>query len=314
MTYLIIGAPIGMKMTLQIMLAVLFMLPVIIGVSYLLGDSLFKKFDFIQERLEKIKEQAFSQESIDSSIVEIGAINDHINFVSDKMETLIGDLTRKNSYLANLLLSVAHDIKTPIMIINGYVEEVQDGLIDKEKLPEVLHLIKEEVRFLDSLSVETLEFLASQKEAHLYAKKESVHVRRFVEEEVFPLLPKQKDVHYLNQVEEACHISFHPSDLKKIMTNILFNALKYTKEGYICIENEGESLRFKNSGEAIDDQYKEKIFEPFFTVSKSRNRKEGGFGLGLSIVRNISLHNGYECFLEKSDVQETVFCLRPIKG
>ena len=86
-------------------------------------------------------------------------INIHMNFLAQHMESLIRDLKQKNRNLSDLLTSMAHDIKTPITVLNGYIDEIDDGLITAEQLPHVLKHMKEEVKFLDELTVDMLAYI-----------------------------------------------------------------------------------------------------------------------------------------------------------
>lgn len=72
---------------------------------------------------------------------------------------------------------------------------------------------------------------------------------------------------------------------------------------------QNEIILFENTGETIDLSLKHKIFEPFYTVSKSKNRKEGGFGLGLSIVKNLCHNNECACYLQSSNESKTIFAI-----
>ncbi|MGB5792085.1 ATP-binding protein, partial [Poseidonibacter sp.] len=102
---------------------------------------------------------------------------------------------------------------------------------------------------------------------------------------------------------------FNKIDLKKICINILSNAIKYTKKGYVKVYMQDDSILFQNNGEEIKAEFKNKIFEPFFTISKSKNRKYSGCGLGLSIVNNLSKNNDYKTVLKSSDSEKTIFSL-----
>jgi two-component system sensor histidine kinase SaeS len=92
--------------------------------------------------------------------------------------------------------------------------------------------------------------------------------------------------------------------------NILSNAIIHTETGYVKIYNDKQTMFFENTGEEIKNEYKTKIFEPFFTIDKSKNRKTVGFGLGLSIVRNLSTNNNYEVALYSSNKHKTTFYLK----
>lgn len=305
-TFFIIGAPIGMKMFLQIILAIIFMLPIIILISYLIGKYLSIKFTRISKRLEMIKEENFLKSNDGSFILEIEEINVHMNYLAKQLNELIKNLKLKNQNLSNLLISMSHDIKTPITIINGYIEEIEDDLVKKDDLPSVLLHMKTEINFLDELTIDMLNYINSMKENK---EKESIHIHSFINKEIFPILPVKNGINYINGLDKEHIIIFNRMDLKKVCLNIFTNALRHTPQGYIKIINENESILFENNGDIINLKFKDKIFEPFFTISKNRDKKESGFGLGLSIVKNLSHNNFYHSYLKNSDENRTVFCL-----
>ena len=307
MTYVIIGQKIGYKMFMEISLTILFLTPLIGIISYLLGKYLSNKFSFIKSRLQNIKEERYTKDINRYSIKEIEEINQDINFLSVQIETLISDLKQKNQNLSNLLISMAHDIKTPITILNGYVEEIEDGIVSTDEMPQVLEHMKEEVKFLDELTIDILNFITSTQKNKI---KQKINFYSLVQKEIFPILPKREDLKYINEIDKDFLIEFNQIDLKKVSLNLINNAIRHTKNGYIKIYNDKESIIFENNGEEIHEEFKDKIFEPFFTISKSKNRKKSGFGLGLSIVKNLCSNNGYTCTLQRSDTIKTVFLLR----
>ncbi len=311
LTYIIIGKPIGMPMVIQIILVIIFLAPIVGIISYYLGSYLSNKFHFIQFRLTDIKNQNFILDKSSSKIKEIEDINENINFLSAQLKHLFKDLKQKNQNLSNLLISMAHDIKTPITILNGYIEEIEDDMISEKELPYALKHMREEIKFLDELTVDMLEFITSMQEQK---STEDINLKDFINYEVFPILPKSKDIEHINEVGEDILISFNKTDLKKICINILTNSIKYTSKGYIKIYTLEKIIYFENSGEKIDEKYKKKIFEPFFTISKSKNRKKSGFGLGLSIVKNLAQNNGYEICLKSSNERQTIFQLKEKKS
>ncbi len=309
LTYIIIGKPIGMPMVIQIVFVVIFLTPVVGIISFILGRYLSRKFDFIKNRLEDIKNENYAKDSSQNTITEINEINNNINFLSDQLKHLIEDLKQKNQDLSNLLISMAHDIKTPITILNGYIEELEDGMIDNENLPLALSHMKEETKFLDELTIDMLEFITSM---NRQKTKDKIELYTLVQNEIFPVLPLKTGIKYLNELEEGFFIEFNKTDLKKIILNLLNNAIKHTEAGYIKIYNKNHIVIFENSGSKIDEEFKDRIFEPFFTIDKSKNRKKSGFGLGLSIVKNLCRANSYTCTLHSSDKIKTLFYLKKV--
>ncbi len=310
MTYIIIDKPIGYKMVVQIALVILFLTPLIGIISYFLGKYLSNKFDFIKFRLQNIKEEKYTTNTSKSGILEIEEINQNINFLSVQLETLIQDLKQKNQNLSNLLISMAHDIKTPITILNGYVEEIEDGIVTVEDMPKVLEQMKEEVKFLDELTIDILNFITSSQKDKA---RQKINLFSLMQNEIFTMLPKREDLQYLNETNKNFLLEFNKTDLKKVSLNLLNNALRHTKNGYIKVYTKEDIVVFENSGEKIGEEFKDKIFEPFFTISKSKNRKKSGFGLGLSIVKNLCLNNGYTCTLQSSDTIATKFIIKKRK-
>jgi two-component system sensor histidine kinase SaeS len=297
-----------MPMVIQIILVIAFLTPVIGVISFFLGRYLSKKFNFINHRLENIRSHNYEIDHSQNKITEIQDINNNMNFLSSQLKKHIKDLKQKNQNLSNLLISMAHDVKTPITIVNGYIEEIEDGMVGENDLPLVLEHMREEIKFLDELTIDMLKFITSMQE---HKKTENINLYNFINNEIFSILPKKENIDIINDIDKSFVIVFNKMDLKKVCINILTNALKFTNHGYIKVDTDKEILIFENSGEKIEEEFKEKIFEPFFTISKSKNRKKSGFGLGLSIVNNLCLNNKYTCYLYNSDIERTIFHIKP---
>ena len=310
MTYIIIGAPIGKPMVIKIVFTVLLMLPIIGAISYLLGNYLSTKFDFIQNRLGKIKDENFMPDETQNSIHEINEINQAINFLANKLDNLITNLKQKNQNLSDMLISMAHDIKTPLTILNGYLEEIEDGFIPKEELPAILTHMKNEIKYLNELTTDMLEFISSMQNGKNISE---INLYEFINNEILSLLPSKKNIKLTNLIDDNFTVEFNKTDLKKVCINLLSNALRYTKEGEIKIYNQDKNILFENNGEKIEEKYRKKIFEPFFTISKSKNRKISGFGLGLSIVKNLCKNNNHDCYLKENRDEKTIFVVATLK-
>lgn len=307
MTFMIIDTPIGMKMFLQIIFTIVFVLPIVMIISYFFGQYLSKKFNFIEKRLQNIKEENFKKDTSENFLKEIDDINQSINYLSSRLKNLINNLKQKNQNLSDLLISMAHDVKTPITILQGHIEEIEDGLVEKTQLPKKLEAMKKELDFLNELTIDMLDFISSM---HNHKLKTNINLKTFIQNEIFPIIAKNPQLSYLNEIDENFVITFNKLDFKKISLNILNNATKFTSDGYIKVYNKSNIIVFENSGKKIDENFFEKIFEPFFTVSKSKNRKASGFGLGLSIVKNLAQNNGYVCYVNYSDDKKTQFSLK----
>lgn len=311
MTYIIIDEPIGMKMFSKIALTVLVTLPLIGGFSYLIGRYLSKKFENISSRLDRINEEEFLDKPYKDEIKDIDEIHDSIYKLSSRLEKSINELQTNNESLKNIIKSLSHDIKTPLTIMDGYLEEIEDGLVHESDMSKVVAILQKETDYINELSTDVIEYLQSQEFVN---QVEPISLNRFLYANVFPLLRIKETVSLECEVDEDVIIMFNKIALKKILINLLQNANSYTRSGYIRIRCENHALVIEDTGSGIDPIYAEKIFEPFFCIDESRNRMKSGFGLGLSIARNLAQTNGYELFLDTNYQNGSKFILQKQKA
>ena len=307
MTYIIIDEPIGFTMTSEIVLTVLASLPMVGFFAYFIGLYLSKKFTHISSRLDDIHGNRFLQERYSDKISDITAIHNSINHLSSRLEESISSLQKNNQNLSNIIKSLSHDIKTPLTIIDGYLEEFEDELLTKEEIPKVINILKKETAYLNELSSDVIGYIQSQE---LVGAKEKLFLKEFIHTEVCPLLRVCDDVELKCEISKSESIEFNRLALKKILVNLLHNASKYTKKGSITLKAEPHSITVEDTGMGIGSELAEQIFEPFTTLDESRNREKNGFGLGLSIARNLAENNGYELFLDTAYEGGCRFVLR----
>ena len=207
-------------------------------------------------------------------------------------------LSQLNQNLSTIIKSLSHDIKTPLTIIDGYLEELDDGLVECDEIPRVTAILKKETAYLNELASEVIGYVQSKEITT--NKKELINLKKFIDTEVYPLLRVKDGVALTCEVDEEYIIKFNKTALKKILVNLLHNASKYTKNGYVRTKIMQDCLVVEDTGVGIDPKFSQMIFEPFFGLDESRNRKENGFGLGLSIASNLAKNNGYSLELDSS--------------
>lgn len=290
MTYWIIDVPIGSKMMFKIFLTILATLPIIGILSYLIGACLSRRLAAISACLNNIHEDKFLTDKHEESITDINMIHESIHELSHRLENSISNLKQSNKQLNNMILSLSHDIKTPLTIIDGYLEELEDDIVTVEKKPEVIAILKKETAYINELSSEVIHYLQSLEQTE---KQESIPLKIFLHEEVCPLVRAKKDVTIQCEIEEDFKILFDRMSLKNILVNLLHNATKHTEKGSITIKAHEDSIIVEDTGCGIDTQKVDMIFEPFYCADESKNREKSGFGLGLSIAKNLASNNGY---------------------
>ena len=234
--------------------------------------------------------------------------NSELKKISLQLEESVLELRQNNQNLSTIIKSLSHDIKTPLTIINGYLEEMDDGLVKCEEIPNVTAILKKETAYLNELSSEVIGYIQS-KEITIN-KKEVISLKEFINEEVFPLLRVKNEVILTCEISSEIRILFNPTALKKILVNLLHNASKFTHNGYIATRVQENQIIIEDTGIGIDPQFSQTIFEPFFSLDESRNREKNGFGLGLSIASNLAKTNGYKLELDNSYSNGCRFILR----
>lgn len=300
MTFYIINVPIGTKMLSEIVATIGLALPVIALLSYILGSYFSKKFIFIKNRLLKIADEDFIVYDKNEHIKEIADIHKTLNIVSMQLDKSINELKEKNSELTWMVRSFAHDFRTPLTVIQGNIEAIEDDLIAQNKLPFTLEKMKFETNYMNELLNDVLSFIQSMKSV---INKEKIELKKFINKEIFVLTEPSNTVKLVNAMKENDTVEFTKTDLKKILINLLDNSIKFTNKGNIAIFLENNSLIVQDTGIGIEPQECERIFQPFYTVDASKNRLKSGFGLGLAIAKNLAHKNDYflKCDLGHKD-------------
>ena len=244
---------------------------------------------------------------------EINNLGKSINIMSEKLEKTIKQLRNTNIELEkdieekskidemrkSFISDVSHELKTPIALIQGYSEGLLENVNkDEESKRFYAEVILDETNKMDRLVKQLLELMKLE-----YGKRE-------FQDKKFNIVELEKEVVRKSQVmleEKQVDVIFNTVDeinvyaddfyIEQVITNYLTNAIKNTKEvdgdKFIRIENEViidlNKVRIKvfNTGEFIKEEDMARIWNRFFKVDESRNREDGGTGIGLSFVKAI---------------------------
>lgn len=219
-----------------------------------------------------------------------------LNNLVSAINYLANDLAGQENLRKQLTTNVAHELRTPLTAIRSYLEAMIEGLWDAT--PDRLTGCLEEVKRLSSL-VTDLERLAKIEGENLNLKKMNVDLMEIAQNisSNFRAEADKKNI-IITLIGNASFIYADRDRISQVITNLLSNAIKYTPAGgSIDLEVEsGEktsSLRVKDTGIGISKEELPLVFERFYRTDKSRNRKTGGAGIGLTIVKSIiSAHQG----------------------
>lgn len=203
-----------------------------------------------------------------------------------------------------LISNISHDLKTPITVIKGYVEGLMDGAADTpEKMDKYVRTIYNKANDMDRL-INELTFYSGINSNRIPYNFHRINVSEYfrdcIEEVGLELESENIRLNYSNVVDPSTRIIADPEQLKRVISNIISNSIKYMDkpQGIIDIRilDEIDSIRveIEDNGKGIAAKDLSNIFERFFRTDASRNSSKGGSGIGLSIVKKIiEDHGGY---------------------
>ncbi|WP_455672980.1 hybrid sensor histidine kinase/response regulator transcription factor [Phocaeicola sp.] len=208
---------------------------------------------------------------------------------------------------------IAHEVRTPLTLINGPLETIQEMDIKDQKLNKNLQVIGQNTKRLLDLTGQLLDFQkigASKFEM----KFESVDVTALLNETVArfepTILHKKKEL-LQNIPEDRIMAAVDREAITKILSNLLNNALKYARHTILvellCDET-NFTVRVVSDGDKIPLEASRQIFEPFYQIEKNKGTTRMGVGIGLSLARSLAaLHKG--CLYLDTEQPENTFVL-----
>ena len=201
----------------------------------------------------------------------------------------------RKQFVAN----VSHELKTPLTVIQGYLETIrEEDVLDKATLNKFLDIINSHSLRLHTIIEDllTLSSIERDSEADVHLDKHPIGP---VIENAMTLCKEKalkKNIE-VKVVGESIDLRVNPALMEQAIINLLDNAIKYGPENSIIViklekHTQIYEIRVTDKGQGIDPIHHERLFERFYSANKARSRELGGSGLGLSIVKHISLYHG----------------------
>ncbi len=247
---------------------------------------------------------------------EIANIAEKINNMTREIQTLIENEREYEKEKSDLITNVAHDLRTPLTSVIGYLDLVKgkSGLTneDREKYVTIAY---DKSKRLEKLINDLFEFTKVGAEK-IQINKMNLNFKKFMEQMVEEFYPSFEEAELECIVQDELvqgHLMADPDLLARGIANLFSNAVKYGKDGKVirvCLKEDRENiyLTLTNFGEIISEEDLGHIFDKFFRVENSRSVETGGTGLGLAIAKKvILLHHGK--ITVSSDFKGTVFSI-----
>lgn len=260
-----------------------------------------KDMTYISDRIIDIADGKSDEKIIIERQDEIGEIAGRINEMTEQINQLITSERDALQSNKDLIACVAHDLRTPITSVKGYLDLALDTKhYDLEQRQKYVRIAQTKANRLEYLIHDLFNYtkLTSGEITLHRSKIDLVQLVEQMVEEFYPLFQEE---------ELECTTKYNISYLEmnmdgeliaRAVQNLLSNAIKYGKDGkhvYVeleCLEQEVQ-IRVTNYGLVIPEESIKHLFDKFYRVERSRNVKTGGTGIGLNIAQEIvHLHGG----------------------
>lgn len=257
---------------------------------FISGHALKPLCDF-SKKIEEVQAQNLSDSRIEEN--KFSELNQLSVSYNKMLERLSEAFKLQRQFTAN----AAHELRTPLAVM-----QLQIDLYNSSKHPnndtsaqQTISMITEQTKRLSKM----VRTLLDMSELQTIARDEEIAISALVEEVLADLEPLAQEKG-INLIEKCDNVLLMGSDILiyRLVYNLVENAIKYNFSGGTVTvtatqQNSQLHLTVEDTGNGIPEELKERIFEPFFRLDKSRSRELGGVGLGLALVREIvRVHNG----------------------
>ncbi len=262
---------------------------------------------------------------------EIGELSQSLNDLSNNLRISMEELQRANEQLLDdiakereiekkrreFIATISHELKTPITILKGQIEGMLSNIGIYKDRDKYLKRNLEVLNDMEYMVKETLEISKLESQG-FKPRKEQISLSKIVEECIYNIsfIAKRKNIFIDKNINEDLFVHGDSKLLKKVVNNIITNAINHSPESekvYANLHEEKDEivLKVENTGIYIEENELKEIFKPFYRIEKSRNRKSGGSGLGLYIVKMIlDAHNGKYSISNNEKGVEFKLCLK----
>jgi signal transduction histidine kinase len=218
--------------------------------------------------------------------------------LAQAFNSMASDLERTERLRRNMTADVAHELRTPLSNVRGYLEAIHDGVVEPDAT--TLHSLYEEVSLLSQL-VDDLQELALAEAGELRVVCQAEDISELIDRAVAPVrtqaVAKEVSVS-VDLPDKLPSVNIDSHRVGQVLRNLLENAVAHTASGdaiTVTAQQKDNYLEVAvtDTGEGIPAEDLPNIFERFYRVDKSRTRATGGTGLGLTIAKRlIEAHGG----------------------
>ena len=276
--------------------------------TYFISGHALRPIREFSDKIEEVQAQNLADSKLEENKVK------ELNQLSVSYNKMLGRLSDAFEIQRQFTANAAHELRTPLALMQVQLDSYNSGQHPGSDA-ETVQTIKMVTEQNDRLS-KMVKTLLDMSELQTVSRDEAIMVDALVDEVLADLEPlaREKDVELTGNCEA---ITIVGSDILiyRLVYNLVENAIKYNHPGgQVTVSASRKEKRVclsvADTGNGIPEELRERVFEPFFRVDKSRSRALGGVGLGLSLVWEIADLHGGEVWVEDSSDKGTTFAVR----
>lgn len=263
-------------------------------IQYRVEVFIYQKIKDIYENVSLLNSSSFDPQEM--TLTDMTTLSKKVKNFAEGKKMEIEALQLRDNYRKEFMGNMAHELKTPLFTVQGYIETLLDGALkDKKVRKKYLIRASKGVERLIYI-VRDLDMITKLETGDLQLKKSNFDIVEVVQG-VFDLLEMKAAKKNITLVFDTDYgpvwVYADRERIQQVVTNLVVNSIKYGKNDgttEVMIEDFSKSkviVRVSDNGEGIDKKHLPRLFERFYRVDKSGSRKEGGSGLGLSIVKHL---------------------------
>ena len=227
-------------------------------------------------------------------------VSQKIKALADEKERVEKAQRSKNDFIAN----VTHEMNTPLTSVKGYSELIASGSLTPEQSSQAAKILLEQSDRLSNLIARIINYNALDNDDLPSYEVNAAQIANGILDGLSPELEKKK-ISLIREIADGIILQSRRERVEEVFTNLIANAVRYNVEGgtlIVRLENTEKGVRFtvSDTGVGIAEEDIERIFDRFYTVDKSHGGKDGGFGLGLAVVKKICRNSGWTIRVESS--------------
>lgn len=288
----------GVRFVLPWVFAVLALVGLVLTGTWLALRWIMKPVNWLSDGVSALGEGNLEHRLPEKRGDELGNLARAFNRMSESLREM---LTAREQ----LLLDVSHELRSPLTRMKVALEFIPEDS-SRESL-------QSDVQEMEQMVTEILETARLKSE---YAKldRQATDLGPLTQQACLKFKGKAPGIRFENSTDK-CIAQVDVEQIQTVLKNILANALKYSApenepiKVYLSRDESGIQLEIQDYGQGIPDEEMDLIFEPFYRVDKSRNKKTGGYGLGLSLCKTIIEAHGGTISVKSSLGQGAIFLL-----